>query len=66
MATQFKPFYTPEECLEMEVEADCKSEWLAGQIHAMAGGSPQHDQISFNLISTRGAVARRPLSWLHP
>lgn len=58
MATRLKPFYTPEEYLELEVKADHKSEYLAGQIYAMAGGSPQHDQISFNLISTLGGQLR--------
>ncbi|HLJ20305.1 MAG TPA: Uma2 family endonuclease [Stellaceae bacterium] len=54
MATKLRPYYTVEEYLALEREADHKSEYLAGQIYAMAGGSPQHNQIGFNLITALG------------
>jgi Uma2 family endonuclease len=41
-------FYTPEEYLTFERASKTKHEYLNGQIHAMAGGSPPHNQICFN------------------
>jgi Uma2 family endonuclease len=41
--------YTPEEYLELERAAEFKSEYLEGQIYAMAGASPTHSAILFNL-----------------
>ncbi|MGH9752817.1 MAG: Uma2 family endonuclease [Blastocatellia bacterium] len=40
--------YTPEEYLAFERAADTKHEYIDGQIYAMAGGSPLHNQICFN------------------
>ncbi len=40
---------TPEEYLEMEREADFKSEYFSGQIFAMAGGTPEHSAIGTNI-----------------
>jgi Uma2 family endonuclease len=48
--------YTPEEYLELERAAEFKSEYLDGQIYAMAGASPTHSAILFNL---NGQVAPR-------
>ncbi|MCI0391239.1 MAG: Uma2 family endonuclease [Acidobacteria bacterium] len=47
-------YYTPEEYLAFERAAETKHEYLDGQIFAMAGGSPLHNQICFN---TNVAVA---------
>ncbi len=41
-------YYTPEEYLAFERAAKTKHEYLDGQIYAMAGGSPLHNQICFN------------------
>ncbi len=41
--------YTPEQYLEMERQADFKSEYDGGFITAMAGGSPEHNTIAVNL-----------------
>lgn len=41
--------YTPQQYLEMERKAACKSEYINGQIYAMAGASRQHNQLVFNV-----------------
>jgi Uma2 family endonuclease len=49
MATAAKQFYTPEQYLAMERAATYKSEYVAGEIIAMAGSSPRHSRICINL-----------------
>ena len=44
-------FYTPEEYLALEEQADYKSEYYRGEIFAMAGGSANHDRIAGNLYA---------------
>ncbi len=45
-----KAYYSKEEYLEMESLSDVKSEFYAGEIVAMAGGSLKHSLICVNLI----------------
>src|SRR5579871_6384858 len=54
MATARKPFYTAEEYLELERKAEFKSEYVAGEIDAMAGASLEHGIIVANLIRSLG------------
>ncbi len=42
---QEKPFITPEEYLRLERAAEYKSEYYAGEIFSMAGGSSRHSVI---------------------
>ena len=58
---QKKPHVTVEEYLELERAAECKSEYFAGEIFAMAGGTPEHSWISANTIRELGnALEGRP------
>lgn len=43
-----------EEYLEMEIRSDARNEFVDGEIFAMAGGSPNHSTICFNLIRRIG------------
>ncbi len=45
---QEKRDYTPEQYLELEEEADCKSEYDNGIITLMTGGTIEHNQIAGN------------------
>ncbi len=42
MSTQAVPYLTPEQYLEIERAADFRSEYLAGAMYAMSGGSRNH------------------------
>jgi len=44
-------YLTPEEYLEMERQAETKSEYLHGEVYAMAGASPRHTLIAANAIA---------------
>lgn len=58
MAAERTPFYTPEQYLELERDAETKSEYLSGQIFAMAGASPRHNAIAFNIAAGLGGQFR--------
>ena len=47
-STARQPHYTPEEYLALERKADCKSEYVNGQVIAMAGASRIHNLIAGN------------------
>lgn len=47
-------FYTPEEYLKLERNASCKSEYINGQIYAMAGGALEHIVITANTARPLG------------
>jgi Uma2 family endonuclease len=49
MSSLPQPFVTPEEYLEAERKAEYRSEYLDGQVHAMAGTSRAHGRITLNL-----------------
>ena len=49
-----KQYYTAEEYLKMERKAQYKSEYYNGEIFAMAGGTPEHSSICFNLYRRIG------------
>ncbi len=47
-----KPYFTVEQYLEYEREADERSEFIDGEIYAMAGESPKHGDVSANLAGS--------------
>jgi len=58
MSTLPKAFITPEEYLEMERKADFRSEYLRGEMFAMAGGSPVHAELAARVIQVIGSQLR--------
>ena len=53
-----KRYFTPEEYLELELKAEYKSQYVAGEIFAMAGAQPPHVVIESNLIANLHASFR--------
>lgn len=51
MAAERVPLYTPEQYLEMEEDAEFKSEYISGEIFALAGATPRHVTINNNIAS---------------
>lgn len=61
MSSQAQKRYTPEEYLALERQAQCKGEYYAGDIIAMAGASRWHNLIVANVISElRSQLKGRP------
>ena len=61
MVAERLPYVTPEEYLAREREAEHKSEYLSGEIYAMAGASEAHITISSNVgAELRDRLKRRP------
>ena len=58
MASLAKPRFTPQEYLTMEREADYKSEYVSGEVFAMAGTSYKHTIIVSNLLRELGLQLR--------
>lgn len=61
MSLQPKIYVTPEAYLELERQADYKSEYLNGEIYAMGGASPRHVLIVTNVVAElRNQLKSRP------
>ncbi|MGI4787278.1 MAG: Uma2 family endonuclease [Janthinobacterium lividum] len=58
MSAQPLPYYTLEQYVELEENATYKSEFVAGRIYAMSGGTPKHSLISGNIILGVGSLLR--------
>src|SRR5437867_3979843 len=54
MAAAPKPYITPKQYLELERQAEFKSEYFAGEVIAMAGGTPEHSLIAANATRELG------------
>lgn len=59
MASNPKKLYTPEEYLAMERQADYKSEYLDGEIFAMADASEEHNLIAGNIFASPHSQVRK-------
>lgn len=55
---QFLPAFTPEQYLDLERASEIRHEFLEGVMYAMAGESPDHSRICFNLASITGPQIR--------
>lgn len=61
MSSLAKPYFTPEQYLAMEREAEYKSEYFRGEIFAMSGASEPHNLITWNVAGElRGQLKGRP------
>ncbi|MCG3160427.1 MAG: hypothetical protein JMDDDDMK_01496 [Acidobacteria bacterium] len=60
MAAELKPRLTFDEYLEIESKAEFKSEFVNGEMYAMAGASPEHNIITANVIIEIGKRLQRP------
>ncbi len=61
MASQPKTYFTPEEYLELERQAEYKSEYFNGEIFAMGGASPRHVLIVTNVVAElRSQLKKQP------
>jgi Uma2 family endonuclease len=49
LASAARQRLTPSEYLAIEATAEQKSEFYAGEMFAMAGASPEHNTIAFNV-----------------
>jgi len=58
MSSVPKTYLTPEQYLEIERKAECKSEYFQGEMFAMAGASPAHIGVVFNTILAIGPQLR--------
>lgn len=55
MSAQLLPYYTIEQYAALEESAPYKSEFIAGRIYAMSGGTPSHSLIAGNIILELGS-----------
>ena len=58
LPSTYNHFVSPDEYLERERRADCKSEYFAGEIVAMAGAKRKHNLVSNNVSASLTAQLR--------
>ena len=58
MQPQLKSYLSPEAYLRMERQAATRSEYLDGEVFAMAGASEAHNLIATNLTASLGGQAQ--------
>jgi Uma2 family endonuclease len=65
MSTHPKTLITPEQYLEIERKAEYKSEYLNGEMFAMAGGTDPHSLIAMNINSDLHHQTRNRQCWVY-
>jgi len=64
---QFLPAISPEQYLQLERATDLRHEFLDGLVYAMAGESPDHSTICFNLAAIIGSqITNKPCRGFSP
>ena len=58
MSALSQPRYTPEQYLEIDRKAEYRSEYVAGEVMAMAGASREHNRITINIGTSLLTQAR--------
>ena len=69
MAAERVPYLSPEEYLAIEREAEFKSEYISGQMYAMAGASREHGTVVSNahgliFVGLRGKPCRSFVAYM--
>ena len=59
MQAQAAKHYTPEDYLDLELASEERHEYWAGELIAMTGGTPNHNQIALNLAGALNFALRR-------
>ncbi|KOP25709.1 hypothetical protein AMR41_13410 [Hapalosiphon sp. MRB220] len=59
MQIREKPYFTPQEYLELEEKADFKSEYIDGKIIPMAGGTANHNRVAGNFYAVLNFAFRQ-------
>ena len=59
MSAQPLPYYTLEQYAKLEEDAPYKSEFIAGRIYAMPGGTPTHSAVAANISGEMRNLLRR-------
>ena len=66
MAAQLQIYRTVEEYLAGERSSNCKHEYYAGEVFAMAGGTEQHNLITINISSNLHSQLRKRSCTTYP
>ncbi|HEX8328682.1 MAG TPA: Uma2 family endonuclease [Hymenobacter sp.] len=59
LKTDAPEYLTPDDYLRLETGADAKHEFTNGRVWAMAGATPAHNEINYNLNQVIGPVLRQ-------
>ncbi len=65
MATAPKSHLTPEEYLDIERQAEFRSEYVAGEMFAMAGATSNHNRIISNVVAAVRPKLRRKFCFIY-
>lgn len=66
MSTQVKVYFTPDEYLALERQAEYKSEYFNGEIFAMTGASRRHNLVAANVLAALHTQLRKRPCEIYP